>query len=52
MVKVQSGVRVADISGCIDGCRYMCTLVLVWPMLVVILMVKVHPSLGAAHVKY
>ena len=30
----------------IDGCRY--TLVLVWMMLVVVLMVKLHLSLGIA----
>ena len=33
-----------DVSGFIDGCRY--TLVLVW--MIVVLMVKLHLSLGVA----
>ena len=36
---------VNDVSGFTDGCRY--TLVLVW-MIVVVLMVKLHLSLGVA----
>ena len=35
---------VTDVSGFIDGCRY--TLVLVW--MIVVLMVKLHLSLGVA----
>ena len=43
---VYAGFGVTDVSGCIDDCRY--TLVLVWMMLVVLLMLKLHLSLGVA----
>lgn len=44
MGNVYAVVGVTDVSGCRDGCRY--TLVLVWMILVVVLMVKLHVSLS------
>ena len=48
MHTMYAGGDVTNATGFIDGCRY--TLVLVWIMLVVVLMVKLHlvSSLGVA----
>ena len=49
MHTMYAGGDVTNATGFIDGCRY--TLVLVWIMLVVVLMVKLHlSSLGVAFV--
>ena len=41
MGNVYPGVGVANVSSCIDGCRY--TLVFMWPMLVVVWMLVSTP---------